>query len=285
MLRGEDLLLSTPRQIALYEALAEIGVGNGSTPLFGHLPYVMGEGNKKLSKRDPSRRCTCTASAASCPRACSTTSRCSAGRSAATARSSASRRWPRPSTSPTSTPTRPASTRRSARPSTRSRSAGWTRTTSPPASSIRLTAAGLLPETPTDEQLALVRAAAPARAGAHGRARRGGRHAGVPVRRRARSSSTPPPPRRSSGESVSTLDAALGALEDLDEWRHDEIENALREALVDGLGLKPRQAFGPVRVAVTGKTVSPPLFESIELLGRERTLERLRDALLDIRGY
>ncbi|CAL9530788.1 Glutamate--tRNA ligase [Streptomyces sp. enrichment culture] len=53
VLRGEDLLSSTPRQIALYRALAEIGVGNGSTPRFGHLPYVMGEGNKKLSKRDP----------------------------------------------------------------------------------------------------------------------------------------------------------------------------------------------------------------------------------------
>ncbi|WP_338932221.1 glutamate--tRNA ligase [Streptomyces netropsis] len=53
VLRGEDLLSSTPRQIALYRALAQIGVGNGSTPQFGHLPYVMGEGNKKLSKRDP----------------------------------------------------------------------------------------------------------------------------------------------------------------------------------------------------------------------------------------
>ncbi|WUD73007.1 glutamate--tRNA ligase [Streptomyces sp. NBC_00510] len=53
VLRGEDLLSSTPRQIALYRALAEIGVGNGTTPYFGHLPYVMGEGNKKLSKRDP----------------------------------------------------------------------------------------------------------------------------------------------------------------------------------------------------------------------------------------
>ncbi|MQY12201.1 Glutamate--tRNA ligase [Streptomyces sp. RB5] len=53
VLRGEDLLSSTPRQIALYRALASIGVGNGTVPEFGHLPYVMGEGNKKLSKRDP----------------------------------------------------------------------------------------------------------------------------------------------------------------------------------------------------------------------------------------
>ena len=52
------------------------------------------------------------------------------------------------------------------------------------------------------------------------------------------------------------------------------IEEALKSALVEGLGPKPRQAFGPVRVAVSGRTVSPPLYESIELLGRERTLGR-----------
>ncbi|GAA0323611.1 glutamate--tRNA ligase [Streptomyces turgidiscabies] len=52
VLRGEDLLSSTPRQIALYKALIDLGVAK-SVPAFGHLPYVMGEGNKKLSKRDP----------------------------------------------------------------------------------------------------------------------------------------------------------------------------------------------------------------------------------------
>ena len=52
VLRGEDLLSSTPRQIALYKALIELGVAK-EIPPFGHLPYVMGEGNKKLSKRDP----------------------------------------------------------------------------------------------------------------------------------------------------------------------------------------------------------------------------------------
>ncbi|WP_455355574.1 glutamate--tRNA ligase [Streptomyces sp. SYSU K217416] len=52
VLRGEDLLSSTPRQIALYQALMELDIAK-SVPRFGHLPYVMGEGNKKLSKRDP----------------------------------------------------------------------------------------------------------------------------------------------------------------------------------------------------------------------------------------
>lgn len=52
VLRGEDLLSSTPRQVVLYRALMEIGIAK-YMPVFGHLPYVMGEGNKKLSKRDP----------------------------------------------------------------------------------------------------------------------------------------------------------------------------------------------------------------------------------------
>jgi glutamyl-tRNA synthetase len=52
VLRGEDLLPSTPRQIVLYDALKQIGVGSGRTPAFGHLPTVLGEGNRRLSKRD-----------------------------------------------------------------------------------------------------------------------------------------------------------------------------------------------------------------------------------------
>jgi glutamyl-tRNA synthetase len=74
-------------------------------------------------------------------------------------------------------------------------------------------------------------------------------------------------------------EAALAALEPLPQWSAAVIEQALRAALVDGLGLKPRNAFGPVRVAVTGSTVSPPLFESMEILGRDRSLRRLRGAL------
>ena len=53
---------------------------------------------------------------------------------------------------------------------------------------------------------------------------------------------------------------------------------ALKGALIDGLGLKPRKAFGPIRVAVTGASVSPPLYESMELLGRDRSMHRLREA-------
>ena len=79
-------------------------------------------------------------------------------------------------------------------------------------------------------------------------------------------------------EDGEVLTAAAAALEGLGEWSTAAIETALKQALVEGLGRKPRQAFGPVRVAVSGRTVSPPLYESIELLGRERTLARLAAA-------
>ena len=83
------------------------------------------------------------------------------------------------------------------------------------------------------------------------------------------------------------LDAAIAALEPISgalpkpdgtgrEWLAPKIESSLREALIDGMGLKPKVAFGPLRVAVSGQKVSPPLFESMELLGKEPTLTRLR---------
>src|SRR4051812_48736498 len=80
-------------------------------------------------------------------------------------------------------------------------------------------------------------------------------------------------------DQLPVVEAAHKSLVDLDEWRTSVIDSALRAALVDGLGLKPKNAFGPVRVAVTGRTVSPPLFESIELLGKDRTLTRLEAVL------
>lgn len=79
-------------------------------------------------------------------------------------------------------------------------------------------------------------------------------------------------------EALPILAAAEQAIVAIAEWTLEAIETALRAALIEGLGLKPKNAFTPVRVAVTGARVSPPLFESIELLGKERTLERLKAA-------
>ncbi|MFM8204754.1 MAG: glutamate--tRNA ligase, partial [Actinomycetales bacterium] len=75
------------------------------------------------------------------------------------------------------------------------------------------------------------------------------------------------------------LQSAISSLESVAEWNHQEIENALRAALLDEMGLKPRIAFSPVRIAITGSHISPPLFESMELLGRERSMQRLRAAI------
>lgn len=79
-----------------------------------------------------------------------------------------------------------------------------------------------------------------------------------------------------TADAVPVLDAALAALEAVGEWTVADIETALKTALLEELELKPRKAFGPIRVAATGASVSPPLFESLELLGRERALSRLR---------
>ena len=74
------------------------------------------------------------------------------------------------------------------------------------------------------------------------------------------------------------LDAAIATLEPLtqEQWTTERLEEALRAAIVEGLEIKPRLAFGPLRVAVTGRQVSPPLFESMEILGQDSSLVRLR---------
>ena len=72
------------------------------------------------------------------------------------------------------------------------------------------------------------------------------------------------------------LAAALEALEPLEVWDAASIESALRSAIVEGLEIKPRLAFGPVRIAVSGERISPPLFESMEILGKESSLNRVR---------
>ncbi len=72
------------------------------------------------------------------------------------------------------------------------------------------------------------------------------------------------------------LDTAIATLEALPQWTATDIEAALRSALVEGLGIKPKFAFTPLRVGVTGRRISPPLFESMGILGRESSLARLR---------
>ena len=75
------------------------------------------------------------------------------------------------------------------------------------------------------------------------------------------------------------LEAVGDALEGLEKWTAAGIEDVLR-SLAEHRELKPKKAFQPVRAAVTGTLVSPPLFESLEILGREKSLERVRRAAL-----
>ena len=80
-------------------------------------------------------------------------------------------------------------------------------------------------------------------------------------------------------QSKQVLKRALEVLDPISNWQHESIEAALRSALIEEMGLKPRIAFGAVRIAVTGSHISPPLFESMQLLGKEPALARIKEAL------
>jgi glutamyl-tRNA synthetase len=79
-------------------------------------------------------------------------------------------------------------------------------------------------------------------------------------------------------DAPAVLDAAVRTLEALpaDGFTTESTKAALEAAIVDGLGIKPRFAYTPLRTGISGRRVSPPLFESMEILGRDSTLSRLR---------
>jgi glutamyl-tRNA synthetase len=79
------------------------------------------------------------------------------------------------------------------------------------------------------------------------------------------------------------LSEALGVLRELEGFDADTIEAALT-ATVERLGLKPKAVYQPIRVAITGSTVSPGIFESLAVLGRERSIQRIETALARLRG-
>ena len=143
-----------------------------------------------------------------------------------------------------------------------------------------LKAAGVVGDPVHDADAPAARAGDAAGGRADQQAHRGRADAGLPVRRRGRLH-----PRRGRRGQAPRRGAAAPSSgrrttrsRGCSEWSTAAIEEALQAALVEEMGLKPRNAFGPVRVAVTGRRVSPPLFESLELLGRERGLGRLRTA-------
>jgi glutamyl-tRNA synthetase len=276
VLRGEDLLPSTPRQLALYDALTEIGVASGR-PRFGHLPLVFGEGNKKLSKRDPQSNFDVYRERGFLPEGL-VNYLALLGWAIADDRDIFS-----PQEMVAAFDIRRVSPNPARFDVKKAEAINATHLRALPVEEFVervipfLARAGLVQEPPTAEQKGLLEAIAPL---AQERMIVLGDAVNllgflftedVEVDPAAAEKQLGP----DAGEVLAAASAALGQLP---EWSAAAIETALKESLVDGLGRKPRQAFGPVRVAVSGRTVSPPLYESMELLGRERTLARLAAA-------
>jgi glutamyl-tRNA synthetase len=79
--------------------------------------------------------------------------------------------------------------------------------------------------------------------------------------------------------SKAILTRSIKELESVSVWNHENIEAVLRASLIEEMALKPRIAFTALRIATTGSTISPPLFESMELLGKEACLLRMNAGL------
>ncbi|GAT10139.1 glutamate--tRNA ligase [Mycolicibacterium novocastrense] len=270
VLRGEDLLSSTPRQIALYEALMRIGVAD-RIPEFAHLPSVLGDGNKKLSKRDPQSNLFLHRERGFIPEGL-LNYLALLGWGIAEDRDVFSLDEMVAAFDVADVNSNPA---RFDQKKADALNAEHIRMLSEQEFTARLRAyftehghdTGL-----DDDRFAEAAALVQTRIVVLGDAWDLLRFLNdVEFTLDEKSAA-----KELKAEAVAVLDAALGALENVGDWSTPVIEAALKEALLDGLGLKPRKAFGPIRVAATGSSVSPPLFESLDLLGRERSLARLR---------
>ncbi|GAA3337447.1 glutamate--tRNA ligase [Curtobacterium pusillum] len=273
VLRGEDLLSSTPRQIALYEALYEVGIAE-FIPVFGHLPYVMGEGNKKLSKRDPESNLFHHRAAGMIPEGL-VNYLALLGWSIGPDRDVFSIDEMVAAFDVADVNPNPA---RFDHKKAEAINGDHIRLLDAADFRDRLLPylTGIVADPATPAQLEVLTKAAPL------------------VQERMQLLSEAPgmlgflftsdDDLVVEDDAVGTLKpdagdvlrASITALEPLEDWTTEAIEGALRAALIDGLGLKPRLAFGPLRVAVSGRRISPPLFESMEILGKDSTVTRLR---------
>jgi len=280
VLRGEDLLSSTPRQIALFDAFKEIGLAE-ATPEYGHLPYVMGEGNKKLSKRDPEAHALAYRDQGFLPEGL-LNYLALLGWSIAADRDIFSleemvEAFDVHDVNPN--PARFDLKKCEAINASHMHQLSVEEMTSRALPYLKRDGVVSDPITPSEQQL--LELAMPFVAERINKLSEASGMLGflfvsddafvVDPDDKAKLVDT--------DEGQSVVQAAYDALRAIDPWSAATINDALQAALVDELGLKPRVAFGAVRVAVTGKRVSPPLFESLELLGRERSLARLLAAL------
>ncbi|WP_415854611.1 glutamate--tRNA ligase [Sinomonas sp. G460-2] len=275
VLRGEDLLSSTPRQVALYHALHAVGVAS-YMPLFGHLPYVLGEGNKKLSKRDPQSNLFHHRDRGFIPEGLLNYLALlgwslSADEDIFTVQQlvenfDISSVLPNPARFDQK----------------KAEAINGTHVRLLEAVDFRdrlvpyLRAAGVVGETLSARDEEILTEAAPL---IQERITLLGEAPGMIAFLFAADSEieVEDDARKGLPENVTdVVGAAIAALEPLESWTAEAIQDALRVALVEGLGIKPRLAFGPVRTAVSGRRVSPPLFESMVILGKDSSLARLK---------
>ena len=273
VLRGEDLLSSTPRQIRVYQAM---GVKPEEYPVFAHLPFVMGQDNAKLSKRNGEVSIAWYREQGYLPEAiCNYLALL--GWSPGDDRENITMKElcelftvEKVHSSPARFDMKKleAINGDKIRALTLDEFLKW--------SLPFLTNAGII--TGTDSEIALVKAALP-----------------IIQERIVKINEVPQMLKflfvkefSVEADSISkitddvskeVLKRSLKELEPLTTWNHDSIEAALRTCLIEEMGLKPRIAFGAVRIATTGSTISPPLFESMELLGKEASLARIAAAL------
>ncbi len=279
VLRGEDLLSSTPRQVPLYAALADVGIGRGA-PEFGHLPYVLGQGNKKLSKRDPEANALGYRDAGFLPEGLLNYVALlgwaiAADRDVFTLDELVTA-FDIADVNPN--PARFDLKKADAINASHMRRLGLDDLTHRALPFLK--AAGVVSDPVSDADAQLLELAMPLVAERINKLTEAVDMLGFLFVDEADFS-------RDEADVAKLLDeqgreivqASYDAVSGLHEWSTAAIQEALQGALVDTMGLKPRVAFGPVRVAVTGRRVSPPLFESMELLGRERSLSRLQSAL------
>jgi glutamyl-tRNA synthetase len=279
VLRGEDLLSSTPRQLALFDALVTLGVAE-QTPAYGHLSLITGEGNKKLSKRDPQAHLFAYRDEGFLPEGllnylallgwAIAEDRDVFTMDEMVAAFDIGRVNPQPARFDTK--------KAEAINAAHMRKLDLDEITHRVLPFLK--DAGVVSDPVSDADAQLLEQAMPLVGERINKLTEAvDMLAFLFVDEDAFTRDPVDVEKVLDENGRKVVEASHAALAELPTWSTAAIEEALRVALVDGLGLKPRNAFGPVRVAVTGRRVSPPLFESLELLGRERGLGRLQGAL------
>ena len=276
VLRGEDLLSSTPRQLALYEALIELGIAK-QTPEFGHLPFVMGEGNKKLSKRDPQSNLFNHRDAGIIPEGMLNYLSL-LGWSLSADKDIFSVDELVANFDVHDVLGNPA---RFDQKKLEAINADHIRLLDTADFTQRLrdylTEYTDFPADYPEEKFAFAAELVQTRIKMLGDAY--GLLSFLTTPDAELELDAKAAKKNLKEEAVQPLEVSIAKLEELDSWKAEDIEKVLSAALIDDLQLKPRKAYGALRVAISGQQVSPPLFESMELLGKGATLARLKAAL------